>query len=95
MNERQARQARNKLLISTNRDGWGYTYAVSALGVVVATGWVRTDSQEFAHKIAEVIGKTAVDQWVGALTADEATHPMVRIDNYADGAGVRYDDASS
>lgn len=79
MNSLQARQAQTKLLISASRDGYGYTYAVSALGVVVAQGWVRTESATFVHRIATEIGKIAVAQWIDESDSDSVTQPMIRL----------------
>lgn len=74
----QAQQAVNKILVCINREGYGYTYAVSAQGVVVAQGWIRSESEDFVTKTATELGKVIVKQWIGS-DSDTITQPMIKL----------------
>jgi hypothetical protein len=49
--------------ITTKFDGsWGYAYTCSHQGVLMATGWVRSDDEEVARRIGLEIGKKALNE---------------------------------
>lgn len=47
--------------IHVERDGKGYRYWVTDRGVLIASGWVRTDDREYAMHLARSIGRHVVD----------------------------------
>lgn len=76
----QAQQAVNNILVCTSREGYGYTYAVSAQGVVVAQGWIRSESEDFVLQTVTELGKIAVRQWIGSDSdPDTTTQPMIKL----------------